>query len=206
MRSLCVVADSHRKHRELVIPACDILIHCGDLCSFEQDDEQTLRDADIWFSEAPAKYVVCVGGNHDFLLQSGEFCFDHAVLLHDSTTEICGITIYGSPWCPDLSNFAFYAPEEDLIERWRMIPAGIDVLVTHTPPYGFLDVPSSGNVHLGCLHLRAELNRIQPRFHVFGHVHAGHGLIEHGATTFVNAAVVGGRALEVRHSPTMIAL
>lgn len=206
MRSLCIIADSHRRHRELIIPKCDILIHCGDFCSFGQNDEQTLEDVDIWFAEMPAKHVVCIGGNHDFLLHSGEFCFAHAVLLQDSSIEINGITIYGSPWCPDLSGFAFYAPEEELIERWKAIPEGIDILVTHTPPYGYLDVPSSGNVHLGCPHLTAELDRIRPRYHVFGHVHASRGLEENGATTFVNAAVVGGRALELHHGPTMIAM
>ena len=206
MASLCIVADTHRQHRALTIPECDILIHCGDFCSFEREDAATLEDVDVWFAEAPAKRVVCVGGNHDFMLQSREFRFAHATFLEDSGTEIEGLSIYGSPWCPDLSGFAYYADEDRLIERWRQIPTGVDILITHTPPYGFLDVPSSGLVHLGCPHLHDELQRIQPQLHVFGHVHASHGTHVDGGTQFVNAAVVGGRNFEVRHAPTSITL
>jgi Icc-related predicted phosphoesterase len=204
MKSLCIVADTHRKHRELLIPECDLLIHCGDFCSFRREEERTLADADIWFAEAPAKHVVCIGGNHDFLLQSREFRFAHATFLEDRTVEIGGLLIHGSPWCPDLSGFAYYATNEQLIEKWRMIPSGIDVLITHTPPFGILDIPSSGGIHLGCPHLRAELNRIRPKLHVFGHVHASHGTHFENGTRFVNAAVVGGRDLEVCHAPTMV--
>ena len=203
MKSLCIVADTHRKHRALSIPECDILIHCGDFCSFEREDEKTLKDADAWFAEAPAKHVVCTGGNHDFLLQRGEFRFAHATYLEDSGVEKAGLSIYGSPWCPDLSGFAYYATEEQLIEKWKRIPAGVDILITHTPPLGILDLPSSGAGYLGCPHLRAELRRIKPRLHVFGHVHASHGTHTEGGTKYVNAAIVGGRDYEVRHAPTM---
>lgn len=206
MASICIVADTHRKHRELVIRGCDILIHCGDFCSFLFEDEKTLDDVDRWFAEVPAKHVVCVGGNHDYLLQSKGFRFTHATFLEDSAVEIGGLAIYGAPWCPDLSGFAYYATNDQLVEKWRMIPSGIDVLITHTPPFGILDLPSSGDVHLGCPYLREELRRIKPRLHVFGHVHASHGTHGEDGTKFVNAAVVGGRNFEVCHAPTMVTL
>lgn len=88
----------------------------------------------------------------------------------------------------------------------RAIPTGVDVLVTHTPPFGILDLPTSGSVNLGCKHLLAELKRIQPRYHIFGHVHASHGRLIEGGTEFVNAAIVGGSDFEVRHQPTMLTL
>ena len=205
MANLCIVADTHGKHRALTIPECDILIHCGDFSSFGQEEKQTLEDVDIWFAESPAKHVLCVGGNHDFRLQSREFRFAHATFVEDNLVEIDGLTIYGSPWCPELKGFAYFAEEEQLIERWKKIPSGIDILITH-PPYGLLDVPTSGNVHLGCPHLRHELQRIQPRLHVFGHVHASHGTQTEPGIEFINAAIVGGRDYVVRHAPTMTTL
>jgi hypothetical protein len=48
--SLCIIADTHRRHREIAIPPCDILIHCGDMCSFQRDDLGTLQDVDDWRS------------------------------------------------------------------------------------------------------------------------------------------------------------
>lgn len=84
------------------------------------------------------------------------------------------------------------------------IPEGIDILVTHTPPLGVLDVASSGDVHLGCPHLRRELDRIRPQLHAFGHVHASSGVLTEGGIHFVNAAVVGGLAGEVRNKPVTL--
>ena len=121
-------------------------------------------------------------------------------------TRSFGLKIYGSPWCPDLSGFAFYAPEPDLVSRWSEIPSGIDILVTHTPPHGVLDVPSAGGVHLGCPHLRRAVSRIQPQLHVFGHVHASYGEYRVDEVRFVNAAVVGGRDFEVRNPPVTLAV
>jgi len=204
MPSVCVIADTHRLHRDLVIPACDLLIHCGDMCSFQREDQETLEDIDQWFAEIPARQVICIGGNHDFPLHHREFRFSQATHLRDSKTESFGLSIYGTPWCPDLAGFAFYADEASLIEHWRKIPTGIDILVTHTPPAGILDLPSSGDRHLGCPHLRAELERIRPRYHFFGHVHASAGAASVDGTEFVNAAMVGGRDFRITHQPWLL--
>ncbi|MDB6133716.1 MAG: hypothetical protein JWM59_1959 [Verrucomicrobiales bacterium] len=154
MTTICIIADTHRQHRELVIPPCDLLIHCGDMCSFQQDDMGTLEDIDCWFAEVPARRVVCIGGNHDFELQSREFRFAHADYLCDRLIEVEGLKIYGAPWIPDLSGFAFYLPEKALAEKWSRIPAGIDILITtrrhrafwtcHHPATEIWDVPICG--------------------------------------------------------------
>ncbi len=203
MFKLCLLADTHRQHRELTIPPCDILIHCGDMCSFQNDDLGTLEDIDAWFAEVPAKRVVCIGGNHDFLLHHREFRFAHADYLCDQSLNIDGITIYGAPWCPDLSGFAFYLSDEDLQRKWEAIPSGIDILVTHTPPQGILDLPFSSLIHVGCPHLRAELPRIGPRLHVFGHIHASHGEFTENVTKFINASVVAGPEFKITHAPVV---
>jgi Icc-related predicted phosphoesterase len=199
--SLCIISDTHRRHREITIPSCDILIHCGDFCSFQREDLQTLNDVDTWFSEAPAKHVVCIGGNHDFPLQAREFRFAHAQFLEDEYAEIFGLTFYGTPWCPELSGFAYFASAEELVDRWKQIPSGIDVLITHTPPHGILDCTNSGTIHAGCPYLLEEMRRIRPRLHVFGHVHASHGILKTEATHFINASVAGGHDFAVRHAP-----
>jgi Icc-related predicted phosphoesterase len=206
MPSLCIISDTHRKHRAVTIPSCDILIHCGDFCDFQTEDRQTLGDVDAWFAESPAKEVVCVGGNHDFLLQSGDYQFAHARFLEDSLVEVGGLSIYGSPWCPELFGFAYFAKSEEIVERWRRIPTGIDVLITHSPPFGILDHPGIAEGHLGCPHLREELKRIRPRVHAFGHIHEGHGMEKTPTTCFINASIVAGDDLEVRYSPTSIDL
>ena len=77
------------------------------------------------------------------------------------------------------------------------IPTGVDVLITHGPPWGILDSPPyRRDIHdiarslLGDETLTAELSRIKPRLHVFGHIHVGAGQIEgNSGTLYVNAAV-----------------
>ncbi|EGO59178.1 hypothetical protein NEUTE1DRAFT_40599 [Neurospora tetrasperma FGSC 2508] len=49
------------------------------------------------------------------------------------------------------------------------IPVETDILITHTPPRHHLDLG------LGCAGLLAELWRVKPKLHVFGHVHWGAG-------------------------------
>lgn len=204
MTRLCIIADTHGKHRELTIPECDLLIHCGDFCNIGQQEQETFEDVDAWFAEIPAGQIICIGGNHDALLQNREFRFSQATYLEDGGVEVGRLKVYGSPWCPDLAGFAFYSEEQDLMRRWRQIPEGIDILVTHTPPFGVLDVASSGDIHLGCPHLRRELERIRPQIHAFGHVHASAGHLKESGVHFVNAAVVGSPAGEVRNSPVTI--
>jgi Icc-related predicted phosphoesterase len=58
-------------------------------------------------------------------------------------------------------------------EKWDLIPSNglVDVLVTHGPPYGILDVTYE-NLTVGCEELAiAVKDRIKPRLHVFGHIH-----------------------------------
>jgi len=68
----------------------------------------------------------------------------------------------------------------DIKEMWDLIPEDIDILVTHGPPFGILDQVKYSNKaqdgkFAGCEELRTAIERIQPKLHVFGHVHEGYG-------------------------------
>ena len=78
-------------------------------------------------------------------------------------------------------------------EHWNLIPSTTDVLITHTPPMGILDVSRTGR-SLGCAYLRNKLEEIQPRVHVFGHIHSSYGQLKLGKTHFINATSVGSNA------------
>ena len=93
--------------------------------------------------------VVAIPGNHDFWLRSfihGNFGTpeerkekffipDNFHLLAESEVTIKGLRIYGTPWVPWISgHWCFEAEEKELVWKWKQIPEGIDILVTHTPP------------------------------------------------------------------------
>lgn len=46
--------------------------------------------------------------------------------------------------------------------------------LTHGPPFDILDLTVTGE-HAGCEALRARLALLQPRLHLFGHIHEAHG-------------------------------
>eukprot|EP00668_Euglena_longa_P001155 GGOE01001376.1.p1 GENE.GGOE01001376.1~~GGOE01001376.1.p1 ORF type:complete len:167 (+),score=29.16 GGOE01001376.1:393-893(+) len=54
------------------------------------------------------------------------------------------------------------------------LPKGLDLLLSHEPPLGILD-RSGGGFKLGDRYLREQLEKAQPRYHLFGHVHEGYG-------------------------------
>jgi Icc-related predicted phosphoesterase len=76
-----------------------------------------------------------------------------------------------------------------------MIPANTDILITHGPPYGILDKNRVG-FSAGCQSLKRAVKRIHPKLHVFGHIHEAGGMVEMGGTTFVNACVFHGVAMD----------
>jgi len=65
----------------------------------------------------------------------------------------------------------------------------MDVLVTHGPPKGIMDKIESG-LGIGCEYLREFVDRVKPKYHFFGHNHAGAGVQTNGDTLFVNSAIL----------------
>lgn len=85
------------------------------------------------------------------------------------------IRIYGAPHIPACGDMNVHAFQyERGRDAWsETVPEDIDILVTHTPPKYHLDL--SLPTGIGCEHLLAEVRRVKPTLHVFGHVHWGAG-------------------------------
>jgi Icc-related predicted phosphoesterase len=61
----------------------------------------------------------------------------------------------------------------DSLEKWKKIPAGVDIVMSHGPPYGIGDRVVAG-LRVGCKDLLKEIQtRICPMYHVYGHIHEG---------------------------------
>lgn len=193
---LTVISDTHGEHEKLGVLSGEVLIHCGDMSNLFDSRVDDLERLDDWFGRQRFDLILCTGGNHDFALQersgSGSNPFENAVYLEDRSYVHDGVTFYGAPWIPDLRDQAFFKGPRELARKWSAIPRGTDVLITHVPPAGRLDVSSRG-FQLGCPHLLGRVRAVSPRVHCFGHVHASSGVMEVGRTVFINAAVVDSR-------------
>lgn len=168
------ISDTHNRHQLLKdLPAADVLVHCGDFTDMGTEEE--VLNFLNWFIEQPYRHKIFVTGNHDLCLWEAENIEDlpdNIYFLQDRGCEIEGVRFFGLA----------YNHSESLI------PIGIDVLVTHEPPVMILD--KSSGTHWGNLALKNRVMEIAPKFHLFGHAHDGHGVINLNGIIFSNGSSI----------------
>jgi Icc-related predicted phosphoesterase len=194
MPEIVCISDTHNCNEQIRVPDGDILIHAGDATNHGTIKEIILFNQ--WFGQLPHRYKIFVAGNHDWLFETNarlaKSLLNHKIIyLQDSFIEIENLKIYGSPWQPRFFDWAFNLNRgEEMAEKWKLIPADTDILITHGPPKGILDeVPRLDSFeNAGCEELRKKVEEIKPKLHVFGHIHGGYGSCENFGVRFINAA------------------
>ncbi len=197
MKFVCL-ADTHTRHNEIYIPDGDVLLCAGDFTNY--GTAKDVKDFNFFLGTLPHSYKVIIAGNHDFLFEKSpskaQALLTNCIYLQDSAVEIEDIKIYGSPWQPWFFDWAFNLPRgKCLKEKWDLIPPDTDILLTHGPPHGHGDkVIDKGNE--GCVDLLEAIQRLQPKYNVFGHIHEGYGITKEHNTVCINASNV-----DVLYSP-----
>lgn len=203
---LVALSDLHGALPTDIDPS-NVVVICGDIMPLDIQRESIDSIAWLcncffpWCMELKCEKVIFVAGNHDFVFEQlmvdrngnhrkpnrvmkkllaglGSRAYDKIKYLENSEFEYKGYRFYGSPWCPSLSNWAFYKSDDELEREFNKIPNNIDVLLTHCPPamdtYGM--VMQSGYNYMndyGCIQLADAIRKKQPRLSLFGHVHSG---------------------------------
>jgi Icc-related predicted phosphoesterase len=205
MTRVVAVSDTHMMHEQVEIPEADILVHAGDFSGYGTTDE--LKKFVKWLRSVPCTHKVFIAGNHDrqfvpsnpsakkgWKVVNSVPKAENVHFLHNSSVVIDGIKFYGSPTTPTFGNWHYMKDRGyEIREVWANIPDGTDVLITHGPPYGHgdLTIPRHGCRAVGCLDLLHRVREVQPKFHIFGHIHSGYSATRSDvcpATMFVNAA------------------
>ncbi|EPQ11955.1 Metallophosphoesterase MPPED2 [Myotis brandtii] len=165
----------------------------------------------------PYEYKIVIAGNHELTFDK-EFMADlvkqdyyrfpsvsklkpedfdnvqslltNSIYLQDSEVTVKGFRIYGAPWTPWFNGWGFNLPRgQSLLDKWNLIPEGIDILMTHGPPLGFRDWVPKELQRVGCVELLNTVQRrVRPKLHVFGGIHEGYGIMTDGYTTYINAS------------------
>jgi len=182
---LVIISDTHGLTPEL--PEGDVLIHAGDATMMGNDEEVDMFDA--WLGTLPFNYIIFTPGNHDFRFVTRDRQLKNAITLINEPLKFKGIKVWASPFSPKFGAWAFMTGEKELAKMWEQIPRGTDILITHSPPRGFLD-RTIGNVCAGSQSLLDKVREIKPQFHVFGHIHEAYGEKYNRETRFINASVV----------------
>ena len=234
--SIVLISDIHNYQHLLSLPSADLLLVAGDMTNMGRRKE--LKKFSKFLSSVKKLFdmIIVVAGNHEvsmdvqFYNSIGKKYFHDStfnpqvarayflenpdvVYLEDSGVEYKGIKIWGTPWVNPCGNWAFCMYKEgDDKKHFGKIPEETDILISHSPPYGILDMvpmysyqvePTTGemlkkckNKHTGNRELLKRVQKIKPKLHVFGHIHECSGAQIHGDTLFVNAAI-----LNHRHKP-----
>ena len=205
------ISDTHTYHNLLEIPEdIDLVIFSGD-CSNPKDiyrNEQEVREFINWFSELPIQHKVFIAGNHDCsiekkLIVESDFNNNLIHYLENSSIEIEGLKIYGSPYTPSFGNWSFMKARHKLFDTWEAIPEDTDILIVHGPPKGILDL-SYNREHVlefcGCSALKKRVLKLNLKLMCFGHIHNSEDIINAGImklsildTIFSNGSVVTDR-------------
>jgi len=203
------ISDTHTYHEQLRIPeGIDMVIHSGD-CSNPRDpynNEPEVREFLGWYKSLPIEHKIYVAGNHDTsiekrLVQPIEFAEAGILYLEDDYVMVEGLKIFGSPHTPNFGNWSFMKSREKLERMWRVaIEEDVDIVVTHGPPKGILDKSYNREDVFEMCGDKSLLNRVlevQPKYHLFGHIHNHKDIINAGMqklskydTWFSNGSVV----------------
>lgn len=177
------LSDTHNCHHRLRdFPEADVVVHSGDFCMV--GTEQEAIDFLNWFCDLPYKNKIFICGNHDACLYGAniEGLDSNVHYLCNSGIEIEGIKFYGVPM------FTEDCISDRQNRNYSNIPIDTDVLITHSPAFGILDFDD--NIHYGSEELLTRLSALNLRAHLFGHIHANHGITTIGNTIFSNGAIM----------------
>ncbi len=154
-----------------------------------------------WYLDLEIPTKVFVPGNHSTAIEQtlvrAEEYPDITFLIHDEM-QWNGLKIFGSPYTPRFHDWAYMKKRSQMDAVWQSVPDDVDILITHGPPKGVLDltrdIESKHIVQVGCSALRRHVEeRIQPKIHAFGHLHdekgvSNYGMFTRGATQFINCS------------------
>jgi|ERR1700731_1259422 len=175
------IADLHGFYPEL--EGGDLLIVAGDYTASDTIEQHQAFMKWLEFQNYTKK--ILIAGNHDNAIEDGaDYDFPELGIhyLEDSGTEFEGLKIWGSPWTKTFEGMntkckAFtFDTEEELDEKFKMIPNDTDILITHSPSWGMLDRCSDGKL-VGSPYLSKYKsdNCNTLKLHISGHIHEAYG-------------------------------
>lgn len=197
---LVAISDVHNRWQKLVIPECDVLISAGDY-SFH-GEPHVVKLYHEWLNQQPAARIISGNGNHEEWVEKNfeeaksialtacprvDFIEEGGVTIEDVNFWYSAITPWFNDWAYNRR------PGPDIDKHWQLIPEDTDVLITHGPPYGVLDVVYYSNgvpkERVGCWNLKERIKQVKPDIHIFGHIHGSHGEVHEEGVSYYNVAI-----------------
>lgn len=201
MLKVVFISDTHGYHKSLNIPKCDLLVCSGDLS--KRGEIEIFESFNKWVGKLKSDNViqqcVVIPGNHDlstdpkflrYYQPNYKSYFTNCIFLVGESFEFEQLKIYGDPRTPEFCGWGHsYNSSLEAQEIWSKIPSDTNLLITHGPPYGMLDMTFYGQKSVGCFDLRERINQLDRlAVHCFGHIHEQYGFTKNGDKLFINAS------------------
>jgi Icc-related predicted phosphoesterase len=177
------ISDTHGFHGYLQIPQnVDMVIHSGDCANYSDPYRNEIEVLNFieWYAHLPIKHKIFVAGNHDTSIEHRlvhpSFINEKGIIyLENESVVIEGLKIWGTPITPEFGHgWAWNRKREKMDKLWRSIPEDTDIVVSHGPPKGVLDLTYGRQNNLqycGCSALKKKMLKLEPMFCMFGHIH-----------------------------------
>jgi Icc-related predicted phosphoesterase len=194
---ICALSDLHG-YLNIEIPECNILILAGDI-SWNGNYKWYSEVFCDWLTKIQKQFDICflVFGNHDdniYMDKSNEDIYknlpDNVIILNNENYEYKGIKFFGSPNCRYIHGFRNTMSEDTLEYMYNKMDKDVDIVITHSPPYGIGDVSKGNEIHLGSISLFKQIEEVKPKIHIFGHVHSGNKYTRQNKTDFYNVSIL----------------
>jgi hypothetical protein len=141
------------------------------------DREILLRDKLAHFEGRTDYDTECADGKPNWLVEMLNNLPDNVYYLENSSIKLEGINIWGSPYSPSFGyGWGFNKDRgHDIAQCWNEIPMDTDIVITHSPIYGYNDRAQNTNQNVGCSDLYHRLHEVKPHLHFAGHIHEAYG-------------------------------
>jgi Icc-related predicted phosphoesterase len=144
------------------------------------DSEVLFRDKSVHFDKKQY-FEPPVEKKPEWLIELLSKLDNDTFYLENSFVEFDNIKIWGSPISPSFGHGWGFNKDRgnDINQIWNNIPDDTDIVITHTPIYGYCDRAANTNQNVGCEDLYHRLHEVKPHLHFAGHIHEayGHGTI-----------------------------
>ncbi len=128
--------------------------------------------------------------------------------INEKIVKINGIKIVGiehakEKWWVDKYSSGKYDPNEKKVKKFLKKLCYVDILLSHAPPYGYLDVndnpktPKLRGKHHGSKLVLDYIKRKQPKYCLCGHIHEAKGRVKIGKTIVINGGLNGFEKIEI---------
>lgn len=206
------ISDTHCHHKDLRLEKeITTIIHSGDCTNSYNlvQNQIEFEDFLLWYANLDIKNKILIPGNHDAWAMKKyniDKVKDYGIIYLDHEEKyVDGNLIFGSPYTPTFGEWYFMKDRSKINKYWEQLYEGIDILVTHGPPKGILDLSHNKNHELeycGDNALLKHVLRIKPKYHLFGHIHNSEGCYNQGLRIyddiiFSNAACVTDRRFDL---------